>query len=326
MAHPSNLPPIIIRRRKKSHDHPHSSSWKVALADFMTSMFIIFLMLWLIAQTTPEVRTGIADYFSPSTVSRNTSGSGGILGGQTMTVDGALRNMAAPLGRPGGGPSSPQAGEGNTEVPGFPGVTDKKMKDGIEPGSKFGVKPTRLDNDVQQQMSTAIKSAIQTNPLLQGFQNNVVLEGTPEGLRIEIVDSDQRELFRSGSATPLPHTAELMKAVAGVVNQVPNKLTLTGHTDNKAFGNKSPYSNWELSADRANASRRLLVAGGIAEERFTQVSGVADREPLLPNDPSQARNRRISMMVLNEPPPPEASLRLPPVPPEAAPPGRLIPR
>jgi len=198
----SNLPPIIVKRRKRSgHTAGHgSTTWKIALADFMTAMFIIFLCLWLINQVTPEQRTGIADYFSPAAVTRSTSGSGAILGGQTITVVGELRNNTAPVSPiRGGGPSSPQDGEGSTQVPGYPGSTMAVRGDkpgGDATGSRYpvpGATPTPPAPPAPAPQNGII--GFEDLPGLSGLikDGQVTVAQADDGLRIEILDSDKRE-------------------------------------------------------------------------------------------------------------------------------------
>jgi chemotaxis protein MotB len=347
----SNLPPIIVKKKKGGHHGSHSTAWKIALADFMTALFIIFLMLWLINQTTPEQRAGIADYFSPAAVSRNTSGSGGVFGGLIIASKGSLRTETAPLNpKKGGGPTTPQEGEGNTETPGYPGALDQPAGDKVAPGAKDtkgtqeakGTVANRRNPDNQpptqtpasqaaqqqagfgagqgagqggagsaqaeqksfEQIAQEIKQAIQANPDLSGLAQNVQVEVTPEGLRIQLIDNEKSEMFAKGSSAPMPRTKQLLQLVAGEIAKLPNKISVTGHTDSTQYASNATYTNWELSADRANATRRALATGGIPDSRISDVKGVADRDPLLPTDPGNARNRRISMVVLRENPPP----------------------
>jgi chemotaxis protein MotB len=328
----SNLPPIIVKKKKGGHHAAHSTAWKIALADFMTALFIIFLMLWLINQTTPEQRSGIADYFSPAAVSRNTSGSGGVFGGLIIASKGSLRTETAPLNpKKGGGPTTPQEGEGNTEVQGYPGAVDSPSGTKVAPGAKDikgvqeakGTVSNRRSQDNQpppteaqaqaaaqaeqktlEQVAQEMRQAIQANPDLQGLQQNVQIEVTPEGLRIQLIDNDKQEMFARGSAAPLPRTKELLQLVSKSVASLPNQISVTGHTDSTQYASNATYTNWELSADRANATRRALVAGGIADSRLAEVKGVADRDPLLPDDPKSPRNRRLSIVLLRDNPPP----------------------
>jgi len=332
----SNLPPIIVKKKKGGHHGAHSTAWKIALADFMTAVFIIFLMLWLINQTTPEQRSGIADYFSPAAVSRNTSGSGGVFGGLIIASKGSLRTETAPLNpKKGGGPTTPEEGEGTTEVPGYPGAVEVPAGTKVAPGAKDtkGAQeakgtvsnrrneyqnPPQSEAQAQaaaqaeqkslEQVAQELRQAIQLNPDLQGLQQNVQIEVTPEGLRIQLIDNDKQEMFARGSAAPLPRTRQLLALVSQGVQKLPNKVAITGHTDATQYASNATYTNWELSTDRANATRRALAAAGITDARLAEVKGVADRDPLLPSDPANARNRRISIVLLRENPPPGAAI------------------
>ncbi|MDX2101904.1 MAG: flagellar motor protein MotB [Alphaproteobacteria bacterium] len=317
----SNLPPIIVKKRKHGGHEFHGGHWKVALADFMTAMFIIFLMLWLVNQVKPEVREGIAEYFAPASIARTTSGSGAPLGGQTITQPGMQRSQSAPLGPPGGGPSQPQDGEGTTEVPGFPGSSAERVAN----ATRFAGNRDIQGGGTFEEMG-AVRKQLEDIPELRDYTSNIQVEMIPEGLRINLIDSDRRELFGSGSATPLPHTRQIVAQVARVIERLPNRITIAGHTDSRGFAANATYTNWELSADRANSTRRLLMASGVRDERVIQVQGRADRDHLMPDDPNAPGNRRISITVLRESTPP----RLPPPPsapaPGPAPDGPLIRR
>lgn len=305
--------PIIIKKVKKhGHGDAHgNTTWKIALADFMTALFIIFLLLWLIKQTTPEQRSGIADYFAPASASRSYSGSGQPLGGQVIAQPGAMTSRASVLGPPGGGPSTPDQGEGNTEIRGYPGTVTRTLADKVTtnapPVESEDPAVKKVKAEQQQKMAKQIRQMIQDAPELQGLEQNVQLEPTPEGLNIVLVDSERQEMFGKASSTATPALQKLMTQVSKVIATVPNKIAISGHTDSVAFGAKSAYSNWELSSDRANASRRLLAAAGIPDDRIATVTGKADREPLDKSDPNAPRNRRISLTVLTEPVPAAAS-------------------
>jgi chemotaxis protein MotB len=317
----SNLPPIIVKKRRKAAHDFHGGHWKVALADFMTAMFIIFLMLWLVNQVKPEVKEGIAEYFAPASIARTTSGSGAPLGGQTVTQPGSQRSQSAPLGPIGGGPSQPQDGEGTTEMPGFPGTSAERVAN----ATRFAGNRDIQGGGTFEQMG-AVRKQLEDIPELRDYQSNIQVEMIPEGLRINLIDSDRRELFASGSAAPLPHTRVMLQQVSRVIERIPNRLTIAGHTDSRPFGQNVTYTNWELSADRANATRRVLLGAGLRDERVIQVQGRADRDPLVPEDVNAPGNRRISITVLRESTPP----RLAPPPsapaPGPAPDGPLIRR
>ncbi len=205
----------------------------------------------------------------------------------------------------------PQDGEGTTQVPGYPGSTqalrgDKAGGELKGSGAKTSIPPAPPAQP--QPQLKQIENAIRGIEGLPGVTDriNVTAEETVEGLRIQLVDSDKRELFARGSAQPLPQTRQLMQQVAKIIEKVPNKIAIAGYTDNVPFGKAgSAYTNWELSADRANASRRLLVESGIADDRIASVAGRADRELLIPTDPTAPANRRISITLLREKSPEE---------------------
>lgn len=325
MARHQQTLPIIIKHVHKGHSEPHgNTAWKIALADFMTAMFIVFLLLWLTNQVTPTQRQGIADYFSPNAVSRSTNGAGSVLSGENLSQRAGVQNSdSAPIGTPGGGPSVPKENEGSTTTPGFPGITSQHLGDDYGGAQskyrtadtdgklRYADAPRKGDKhdprimEANQQMLRALvknlRMSIQAQPDLKDLQQNLLTDITPEGLRIQLVDNEKKELFAKASATPLPQTIKLMALVSKTIADLPNQITITGHTDNAAYGAKATYTNWELSADRANASRRLLTAGGIGEARFAEINGVADRQPLFPDDPASPRNRRISIQLLNDP-------------------------
>lgn len=310
--------PIILKKIKKhGHGAGHgSSTWKIALADFMTAMFIIFMLLWIIKQTSPTQRQGIADYFSPAAPSRNTSGSGGVLGGEVIGKPGNMPQSGAQLAPIGGGAASPQDNEGETPINGYAGeVSEPRGKTvtaaGASPGEEAGSKEASQNQRAGQGVSASerqkllavareIRQTVSALPDLAGLQQNLVTEVTPEGLRIQILDDDKREMFAKASAQPMPHTVKLLQQVAKVIARVPNKVSISGHTDTTAFPAKATYTNWELSADRANASRRVLAAGGVGDDRFASIDGRADRDPLFREEPNAPRNRRIAITLIAE--------------------------
>ncbi|TWB79995.1 chemotaxis protein MotB [Nitrospirillum amazonense] len=329
--------PIIIKKVNKGGDGHHGGAWKVAYADFVTAMMAFFLLLWLLSVTTAEQKLGLADYFSPATPSKQESGAGGVLGGKTITVNGAAMNNSSPTSVAVPLPSRPQASnafqsveDATDEAQGKPDGKDEKTSGttdnngGRSDGSKSG--DGRLDMDQngdgkvdEQELKQAlaqhedqqfkeiekeVRQAIQQVPELKALQQNVIMQRTPEGERLNLVDQDGYSMFPSGSAKMNTQTAQLLSLVAQAVAKLPNKVSITGHTDNTPFANNGSgnYGNWELSSDRANASRRALAAAGVAEDRIASVVGLADRDPLFPEDPKSPRNRRISITVLREHP------------------------
>jgi chemotaxis protein MotB len=273
------LQPIIIKRvRKGGHGH-HGGAWKIAYADFVTAMMAFFLLMWLLGSTTEGDRKGIADYFNaPMKVS--------MMGGETGSGDAShvIRGGGTDLTR-----SKGQVKRGDIEAP------RKTMQLKALKAEQRRAEVERLESLKQR-----VESVLATNLKLAGLKSQIRLDMTPDGLRIQIVDEQNRAMFDSGSAVVKPYMRDLLREIAGVLAEVPNRLTLEGHTDAQPYsGGERGYSNWELSSDRANASRRELVAGGLPEDRMLRVQGLASSVPFDAAAPNGAVNRRISIIVMN---------------------------
>ena len=393
-----DLAPIIIKKKKPAHGGAHGGAWKVAYADFVTAMMAFFLLLWLLNVVTSDQKRGISDYFAPASVSRESSGSGGVLGGQSLTVKGALMSPSSPLeaDTPGVGPpgfateeaenadasgddsgkhddksNKNKAAAAETDMNKKPGESDKDYAERLNkaaeklglPGkavaerledflrrlyesspsylkqrndenrleyqkrldqaahdfSMAGQKPgesladfakrvldaagklQKAQEETQQfqQAASDIRQAIQSIPELQEMAKNLVVDTTPDGLRIQIIDQEQTAMFAPGGTTMSPQAQELMRMLAKAIGRLPNKLSVSGHTDSTPF-NRGGRDNWDLSSERANASRRALIAAGIDESRIVNVVGRADKELLLPDDPKSPKNRRIGIVLLRD--------------------------
>ncbi len=293
-------PPIIVKKVIKGGHGHHGGAWKVAYADFVTAMMAFFLLLWLLNVTTDEQKLGIADYFSPASVSRSTSGSGGVLGGQTVVVDGAkisdsgtpsvIMTMATP----------PAPSTESEDVDGGPETEplDEEERERLE------AQRADLEEAAFEEAKEALQQAIQDVPEIAELSKHILVDMTPEGMRIQLVDQDRNSMFPTGKAELLEHAKTLMAMITRVVERLPNKIKITGHTDATPYRTDNGYGNWELSADRANASRRAMLQSGLAPARITQVTGKADTDPLFPADPFAASNRRISIVLLRETDPP----------------------
>ena len=293
--------PIIIKKVKKGGHGHHGGAWKVAYADFVTAMMAFFLLLWLLNATTEDQKKGLADYFSPASVSSTGSGSGGVLGGQTISVDG--KQVSA------GGPS-----EGGATLPIPPAAISPEPGDGEEAESGDGdaevVEKVVVENvnellarREQEKFEAAeeeLRDAIESVPELEALQDSLIIEQTPEGLRIQLIDQEGFPMFASGSAKANDQLIQLIALITQVVTQMPNKVAISGHTDSVPFRNADDYTNWELSSDRANAARRLLLNAGLDQGRVANVQGRSATEPLIPEDTTDPRNRRISMVLLRE--------------------------
>ena len=286
--------PIIIKKVKKSgHEGHHGGAWKVAYADFVTAMMAFFLLLWLINVTSPDQKRGIADYFAPSAASRSdSSGAGGVLGGRSLTAQGSLTSGSVPTAV-------------TTLSPPQPNALGKDAQSGTESSAR-GDRDARGQAAEREerrfgQAARELRQALTEAPDLAQLANQVIIDKTPEGLRIQLIDQEGRSMFPPGSARMYPRTEKLLGAVAKVLQKMPNRLILTGHTDGSHLAG-SDDSNWELSAARANASRQVLVAAGIDSDRMFQISGKADTEPLFPEDPMMPGNRRIAITLVREAP------------------------
>lgn len=322
--------PIIIKKIKRGGEGHHGGAWKVAYADFVTAMMAFFLLLWLLNVTTSEQKMGIADYFSPASPSRQESGSGGVLGGRTITAPGAQANSSSPPQISVPTPSIPASANAEEQVedmteaaPGRPTMRELDAqglkglaeldaagrrqqadtnRDGVLSPEEVEDALARLEQERFEEAIRQLRQAIQSVPELQTLAESLIIDQTPEGLRIQLVDQFGYSMFPSGAAQMFPQTAQLLSAVAQAVRQMPNKLSISGHTDSLPFRQGAGFSNWELSTDRANASRRALEAAGIRSDRFESVVGRADRDHLFPEDPNSPRNRRISIVLLREQP------------------------
>jgi chemotaxis protein MotB len=273
------LQPIIIKRVKKGGHAAHGGAWKIAYADFVTAMMAFFLLMWLLGSTTEGDKKGIADYFaSPLKVALLSSGSGA--GDAAHVVKGGGQDLTRSTG---------QVKRGDIEA----------KRDTV---NLHQLKAEQLRAEVArlEELSKKVEEALAADPELKGLASQLLLEMTSDGLRIQIIDGEQRAMFSSGSAALQPYMREMLRAVGKLLGEVPNRLTLEGHTDALPFGSggERGYSNWELSADRANASRRELVVGGLPEEQVLRVQGLAASNPFDRTDPTAPANRRISIVVM----------------------------
>ena len=282
--------PIIIKKIKKGGGHGHhGGAWKVAYADFVTAMMAFFLLMWLINTTSPEQKRGIADYFAPASVSETTSGSGGILSGTALGQDGAKQN---------GSQSIIQDMAPDSQHP-----ADGRSKD----AAKGAVSEDLVQEAKQKQEEAAfasaaqsLRQALQDMPELAELSKNIIIDETPEGLRIQLVDQEGRAMFNQGTATPNDRAKVLLRAISKIINQLPNRISIYGHTSASQGGKAD--GDWTLSANRADASRRVLQGAGVDADRVYQVSGKASSDPLYPDDPTLAGNRRIAIVLLREAP------------------------
>ncbi len=289
------LQPIIIKKVKKYAAGHHGGAWKVAYADFVTAMMAFFLLLWLLNVTTDEAKNAIANYFDPThpELSDATSGAGGVLGGLTVTTEGAMSQMAVPVTAPKASGATRESNKAGSSGVDSPEYSDSELE-ALE--EEFRKQEEERFEETKKEIEEAIKS----DPELAELMKNVMMDMTPEGMRIQIIDQEGRPMFPSGSAEMYDYTSKLMSKVAEIILKMPNNISVRGHTDSVPYGSGAKYTNWELSADRANSTRRILAETNIPETRLTNVMGQADREPLLPENPKDAKNRRMSIILLKE--------------------------
>jgi chemotaxis protein MotB len=281
-------PIIVIKKIKKGgHAGHHGGAWKVAYADFVTAMMAFFLLMWLINTTSPEQKRGIADYFAPASVSQTTSGSGGILGGTSLSDSGTKssgsKDVVQALA-----PDAP------------PNVTDTGQSQVQSQQTAQGV-DQKADDAALTSAAQSLRQAMQDMPELAELSKQIIVDQTPEGLRVQLVDQEGRSMFKEGSAEPNDRAKVLLQAVAKVVNKLPNRVTIAGHTSASADGAK-PSGDWALSSARADASRQILESAGVDADRIYQVAGKAASDPLYPDDPMLPGNRRITITLLREAP------------------------
>jgi chemotaxis protein MotB len=272
------LRPIIVKRVKKHGGGHHGGAWKIAYADFVTAMMAFFLLMWLLGSTTKGDLNGISEYFKTPLKVAMQGGAGS--GDSSSIVTGGGKDLTR---------------------------KDGQVKGGDDPQLKKTFNLTaakaqleREEKERLQQLKTRIQATIDANPLLKKFKDQLLLDFTSEGLRIQIVDEQNRPMFALAKADLQPYTREILQAIGPVLNDVPNKIGLSGHTDSTPYFTETGYSNWELSADRAAASRRALVQGGMADNKVLRVVGLASVANLDRKDPFNPINRRISIIVMNK--------------------------
>lgn len=273
------LRPIIVKRIKKVAGGHHGGAWKIAYADFVTAMMAFFLLMWLLGSTSKGNLQGIAEYFqNPLKVAM----SGGDGSGDSSSV---IKGGGKDLSRRDG-----QTKKGEIEA-----VKKTYNLQAAEAAL------ARADAERLKSLKNKIEMVIESNATLKQFKKQLLLDITTEGLRIQIVDEKNRPMFASAKADLQPYTKEILHEIGIVLNDVPNRISLSGHTDAAPYGNgEKGYSNWELSADRANASRRELIYGGMDETKVLRIVGLSSSVLFDKEDPLNPINRRISIIVMNK--------------------------
>lgn len=271
------LQPIIIKKVKKKGHAAHGGAWKIAYADFVTAMMAFFLLMWLLGSINEGDKKGIEDYFN--TPMKLALGGGPSSGATHSIITGGGQNLAATQKTPGSAPD-----------------TRRVYKDG-----EVTAEAAKREAQKLAELSKKIRAKIDTSSTLIQFKSQIRLEVTPDGLLIQIVDDQNRPMFNSGSATIQPHMTGILQEIGSALQDVDNKISVEGHTDATTYGaSESHYSNWELSSDRANASRRALAAGGMPSEKLARVVGLGSSDPMDRENPTNPLNRRISVLIMTK--------------------------
>ena len=277
MAGGKQLQPIIIKRVKKAGHAAHGGAWKIAYADFVTAMMAFFLLMWLLGSTAKGDLQGIAEYFQSPLKVTLMGGSG--TGNSDSILPGGGRDLSKNSGQVDGGDAERRANAMGAQL--------------------ARAEERRQDNIRLERLEKRVTDLINQNNKLSEYKSQIRVEKIPDGLHIQIVDEQNRPMFDAGSAMVKPYMRDILREIGGALGDVENRIMLAGHTDASPYGSGDRgYSNWELSADRANASRRELVAGGMPDNKLMRVQGLAASNPLLPEKPLDPTNRRISLIVM----------------------------
>ena len=272
------LQPIIIKRIKKGGHAAHGGAWKIAYADFVTAMMAFFLLMWLLGSTAKGELQGIAAYFSSPLKVAMTGGDGA--GNSSSVIPGGGTDLTKVHG---------QVKRSDSEQ-------DKQRRASIDTAR---AERARQDAARIKALQSKIDAMITENTRLNEYRSQIRIDVTPDGLQIQIVDHQNRPMFDSGSALVKPYMRDILREIGAALGGVENRISLAGHTDAAPYGNSDRgYSNWELSADRANASRRELVSAGMPDAKLGRVVGLAASDLLEPDNPRAPANRRITITVL----------------------------
>ena len=272
------LQPIIIKRVKKGGHAAHGGAWKIAYADFVTAMMAFFLLMWLLGSTAKGELQGISDYFSSPLKVAMTGGDGS--GNSSSVIPGGGNDLSKVHG---------QVRRSDTD-------SEKARRQSIDTAR---AERAKQDAERIKTLQAKIDALITENPRLNEYKSQIRIDVTPDGLQIQIVDDQNRPMFDSGSAMVKPYMRDILREIGAALNGVENRVSLAGHTDAVPYSNSDRgYSNWELSSDRANATRRELVAAGMPDAKLARVVGLAASDLLEPDNPRSAANRRITITVL----------------------------
>ncbi|GAB2182580.1 flagellar motor protein MotB [Denitratisoma sp. agr-D3] len=270
--------PIVVKKIKKGGGAAHGGAWKIAYADFVTAMMAFFLLMWLLSSTSQGDLKGIADYFNTPLKVALFGGSGA--GDESSIIQGGGEDLTRSHGQV-------QRGDDGAK----PKVDLDSLKTDLE----------QLEKKRLESLKADLETMIDSNPSLKQYKNQLLLDITSEGLRIQIVDEKNRPMFDSASSELKPYAQQILREMGRALNRVENRISLSGHTDATPYaGGDKGFGNWELSTNRANASRRELLAGGMAENKVMRVVGLASTILYDKTDPYNPTNRRISIIVMNK--------------------------
>jgi chemotaxis protein MotB len=287
----ANEQPIIVKKIKKVAGGHHGGAWKVAYADFVTAMMAFFLLLWLLSATTTAQKMGLAEYFTPTIGIKDSMGIG-VKGGLHSSEAGKSKNDLTAVGLVVG-----QVKQG--DIAAAPNPTKGESDPDAEATSK-NEKVAENTEDSEQMQSTAqdIKQALDKEEELQEYKNNVLVQESAEGLKIDMIDDAKKPMFVPGGAALTEAGKKILDSMARMVTKTPNNIAIKGHTDSPSSTQNPQYTIWELSADRANSARRMLSTTQLEPERVVKVEALADKELLVPSEPNSPRNRRITIIIL----------------------------
>ncbi|MDP5280410.1 flagellar motor protein MotB [Sphingomonas sp. DG1-23] len=287
--HGSNQPPKIIVKKifVEGHGGHHGGAWKVAYADFVTAMMAFFLLLWLLGATTEKQRKALADYFAPTLVElrQNSAGSNGLFGGDALNAKDNYPNKAS------------QTGTKSLTVP-VGGVGGKEVGTGEKGTLKDQRALTEQDQKNFNQTAKSIQNKMRSRPQLAKLAKHIRFVATRDGMRIDLLDDAKYSMFDLGTTALVSDASALIGTIAESIAGMENPIMIRGHTDSLGYGDPRNMNNWMLSSGRAEATRRRLSGGGVPEMRFERIEGVADREPLIVETPTDPRNRRVSITLL----------------------------
>ncbi len=301
---------IIVKRRKKGGGGHHGGAWKVAYADFVTAMMAFFLVMWLVSSISKEQRAAVFDYFKnpsmePGKNIRAAPGQMGPGGASTSVINmgGGMDAPRVPVVNTPNNDAKPKPQPFNMTVT-ETRKTDTAAEDAAKKNDMTVEEARKIadeaDHKKLESLLEELRKAIDKSQALRPFKDQLLLDITPEGLRIKIVDQQNRPMFDVGSAKLKDYTTVILKTLAGYLNTVPNRISMTGHTDIRPYPGGGSYTNWELSADRANAARRALESGGLTEAKIARVVGLSSSVLFDKNDPQNPINRRISIIVMTK--------------------------